>query len=64
MTGGNPAIYTSAGNNSSNYSFGGNNNSLGVNRSTGGFAPILEGQPNRISGGSVYDYDQGTRGSY
>lgn len=63
MTGTNPAVYSN--NNSSAFSFGdqANNASTNVNRSTGGFAPIPEGQPNRISNGSVYDYDQ-YRGDY
>lgn len=47
---------TNANKNSSAFSFSGQ---PAVNRSSGGtFEPIPEGQPNRISGGSVYDYDQ------
>ncbi len=59
MTGTNPAVYTNA-SNSSNFSFAGSNGA--ANRGSGGFPVIPEGQPNRTSGGSVFDYDQG--GSY
>lgn len=50
-TGTNPAVYTS--HNSNTYSFGQPSQSLNtnVNRSS------IPGEPNRASGGSVFDYD-------
>lgn len=52
--GGTAAGYAATANKSSSaFSFSGQ-----PNRGSGGFEPIPEGQANRISGGSIYDYDQ------